>query len=171
MASVRRRDPEEERYRRKFPVFPGVDKCVELLSRGSTRGGYLDAVMADLTEHAGEDWRAIAEHYRRAESERVRTLLLSALAEAAPAEAAAWFGAILRAPAAELSEGAWFWAAAGLLRIDTKEARRELWRAEEACAAGPDEGRERRAEIERARRASAGADAGAEPVLPRRGGE
>ena len=57
-------DPECERWDRKFPRFPGVAKCVELLRSGNVRGTWVDIICDELTTHAHESVQEIIDEAR-----------------------------------------------------------------------------------------------------------
>ena len=120
------RDPEEERYRRDHPRFPGVAESVRLLELRSTRGSYLDMVLHDLREHAPEVLDEVTDAVDREDDDHVRALLVGQLAEARDPRLVGFFARLLDDPAEPVAH----WAREGLRLLDTKDARRALFRAE-----------------------------------------
>ena len=116
-------DPDDERYRRKYPSFPGVAETVRLLKLGGTRGGYLDAVLADLREHAPQVLDEVVHAVDTADDERIRVLLLGELAETGDERLVGLFARLL----SDGNESVSYWAREGLRRIDTKAARTALF--------------------------------------------
>lgn len=116
-------DPDHERYLRKYPRFPGVTETVRLLKLGGTRGGYLDAVLGDLREHAPQVLDDLTLAVGQETDERVRTLLVAELAETGDQRLVGFFVRLL----SDGNESVRHWAEQGLQRIDTKEARRALF--------------------------------------------
>jgi hypothetical protein len=74
-------DPDEARYRRNHPRFPGVGEIVRLLKLPGTRGGYLEAILADLGENVPEVLDEVTQAVDEETDERVRALLVGELAE------------------------------------------------------------------------------------------
>jgi len=118
-------DPEYMRYRQSYPKFPGVSACVELLRRHNVKGEYLDDVMGDLQEHASTNIEDLLAAFRAETDSRVRTLLLSVIAETRSPAALPIFAEILLGDDEELQ----VWAARGLHVLNTKDARKLLWEA------------------------------------------
>jgi hypothetical protein len=118
-------DPEYQRYRHKYPQFPGMQICLELLKRSNVKGAYLDALLADLENYAAEQPAEVIAAFEGVDDLRLRVLLLAALAEAAVPAALPLFTAQLSAPEEELRS----WAIQGLRRLNCKEARRLLRQA------------------------------------------
>lgn len=119
-------DPEYQRYKRKFPAFPGVSTCVELLHKKNVRGSYLDALVADLEANAFDHSGELIAAFQAETDKRVKTLLLSALAQAQVQDAFPLYVEHLTGP----DEGLRTWAAYGLHRLNTKKARRVLWQGQ-----------------------------------------
>jgi hypothetical protein len=113
-------------FRKRYPKFPGVKTCVDLLRRSNVKGEYLDTVMWELAGHAADAGTAeLAEAYRAETDDRVRGLILSILAEtASPADLPLFVETLAGANADSRK-----WAAVGLHKIDTPESRRALWEA------------------------------------------
>lgn len=116
-------DPEEERWRKKYPHFPGVQKCVELLRSSNVNGTWVDIICSELHNHAAESFSELAAAMDAEENERVRILLLAALAEAGLPEAIP----ILSENLQSTQESLRYWAEYGLEKVGTKEARAILW--------------------------------------------
>jgi hypothetical protein len=118
-------DPEYQRYRQSYPKFPGVSACVELLRNPNVKGAYLDGVMSDLQERASKNMEDILAAFRAETDSRVRTLLLSVIAETRSQAALPIFAEALLGDNEELQ----VWAARGLHVLDTPDARKLLWEA------------------------------------------
>lgn len=118
-------DPEYERWKRKYPAFPGVAKCVELLRQTNVQGEWIDIICFELQDHATEDPAELIEAIRAPENKGVRLILLGVLENAAVPEAIPLFSDVLQSG----DESERDYAIRGLEEIDTKEARTVLWRA------------------------------------------
>lgn len=105
--------------------FPGVDTCVEALRRPGTRGGLVDVICGELRDNAATHAEEMIAAFCRETDGRIRCLLLAALGEASVGEAFSLFVEQLRSE----DEGLRTWAAFGLHKLDTKEARQALWDA------------------------------------------
>ena len=116
-------DPEQQRYQRKYPRFPGVAEVVRLLKLGGTRGSYLDAVLWDLREHAPEVLDDVTNAVTEEVDERIRTLLVAELAETGDPRLVVFFADLLE----DANESVAYWAEVGLQHIGTKEARTVLF--------------------------------------------
>ena len=116
-------DPEYQRYRRKYPRFPGVAETVRVLKLGGTRGGYLDVVLLDLREHASDVLTELTDAVDEESDQRVRALIIGELAESADHRLVGFFERLLDDP----NESVAHWAEVGLRHIDTKDARRALF--------------------------------------------
>ena len=117
------KDPEEERWHKKYPNFPGVHKCVELLRSPNVTGTWIDTICMELQDHAADYFAELVEAIQSETDERVKILLLAALAEAGLPEAVPVLIESLRSSL----EGLEYWAQFGLEKVGTKEARAALW--------------------------------------------
>jgi hypothetical protein len=118
-------DPEEERWHRKYPRFPGVRRCVELLHRRAVRGTWVDIICYELRAHARETSRELLDAFRAEPDDRVRAILLAVIAEARLSEALPLLVENLGVEDERLR----FRARAGLEDLGTREARAALWQA------------------------------------------
>jgi hypothetical protein len=119
-------DPEEERWRRSHPRFPGVAKCAGLLRSPNVRGTWVDIICHELARHAADAFdELVAEFHNPDNDGRVRALLVRAIGDAA-VQGAVPFLAERLTDADESVRGA---ATDALEQIGTKEARTALWRA------------------------------------------
>ena len=116
-------DPEEERWRKKYPNFPGVQKCAELLRSPNVNGTWVDIICLELQDHAAECFPELVAAIRAEENEPIKTLLLAALAEAGMPEAMSLLAENLHSANERLRH----WSEFGLEKIGTKEARAILW--------------------------------------------
>ena len=117
-------DPEVARFRLAYPTFPGVKQCVTLLQQPHIQGGYREAVFAELAAHAHEALDELLTAFQNERNRVLRPTLLEIIAQAAapiafPLLAESLFDEETLRP----------WAAYGLYRLDSKEARRVLWEA------------------------------------------
>jgi HEAT repeat protein len=119
-------DPEAERWRRTYPTFPGVAKCVSLLGSRNVRGAWVDIICHELAQHAAETLDdLVGEFHSRKNDARVRALIMTAIGEAAPPNAVPFLSECLDDPDESVRGAAVY----GLKRVGTKEARTALWRA------------------------------------------
>lgn len=116
---------EDERWHQKYPRFPGVAKCVELLNSPKVNDSWLETVCGVLEEHAPDYGSELIEAARATTGTRAHCILLSILAEMKLPESISLFVDLLQSE----DERARFWAMQGLRTLDTKEARRALWEA------------------------------------------
>jgi hypothetical protein len=123
LTKIRIIDPEEQRYKRRFPKFPGVSQCVLLLESSNVHGSFLNAVIGDLTENAQGFLTEIIIAFYLETDQRVKRILIAAIAESAPVDAVGFLAENLNSTDDSICD----WAIRGLERIDTKEARTALW--------------------------------------------
>lgn len=116
-------DPEQERWLKKYPHFPGVGECVMLLKCSNVSGTWVDIICEELTAYAGENAVELIAAVRTEPEEGVKALLLAALAEAGLPEAVPVLAENLTSAQDRLR----YWAKLGLKKIGTKEARTLLW--------------------------------------------
>ena len=124
-------DPEEERWDRKYPRFPGVAKCVELLRSGNACGTWVDIICNELTKNARENVEELISA-TRVELERdsnVGRMLLHVVADSKLPEAFGMFVELLKSPDLTLRQ----YGVEGLKQLDTKEARRLIWEYEQTA--------------------------------------
>lgn len=120
-------DPEWARYQRKYPRFPGVEHCVKLLGGTRLRGTGIEFIMLQLEDHSSEHVTELISAIHTTEDDRVRALLVSALSkgDASGPEVLTLFEHMLWSD----YSCTWSYATHGLRRLNTKDARRVLWRA------------------------------------------
>ncbi len=116
-------DPEAERWHKKYPHFPGIQKCVELLRSPNINGTWVDIICLELQDHAAENFSELTATIGAEENERIKILLLAALAEAGLPEVTPTLAENLHSNQESLR----YWAKFGLEKIGTKEARTALW--------------------------------------------
>ncbi len=117
------KDPEEERWQKKYPNFPGVHKCIELLRSPNVKGTWVDIICMELQDHAADNFVELVEAIHSETDERVKILLLAALAEAGLPEAVPVLTESLHSSLDSLR----YWAKFGLEKVGNKEARAALW--------------------------------------------
>ncbi len=119
-------DPEFRRWQRDHPTSSGIAACIAWLRRPNVQGARVDIICAELATHAAACLDELVAEFRRPENgDRVRALIVAAIAEAGPPDAVPFLRDVLADP----DESARRWAAAGLRRIGTKAARTALWQA------------------------------------------
>jgi HEAT repeat protein len=119
-------DPEEERWHRAYPRFPGVARCAALLRSPNVRGTWVTIICHELARHAAETFDELVAEFRNPHNDaRVRALLVWAIGDAAVPSAVPFLTECL-ADADESVRGA---AAYALEQIGTKDARTALRRA------------------------------------------
>ncbi len=118
-------DPEYERWYRKYPSFPGVAKCVELLRCTNAKGAWIDIICQELQQHAETDAADLIDATGIAVEQNysVTPILLQILGEAKIEDALPLFNELLETSHEYLRP----YAIDGLKQLDTKEARRLLW--------------------------------------------
>ena len=119
-------DPEEVRWNRKYPRFPGVAKCVELLRSPKVHGAWVDIICLELEQHAHEfadELIAATRHEIERDSQTGRILLV-VVADSKLPEAFTLFEELLQSPDESLRP----FGIDGLKQLDTKDARRLIWK-------------------------------------------
>jgi hypothetical protein len=118
-------DPTYARWKRQYPRFPGVAKCVELLGRRNVRGEMVEIICGELQENATAHATELIAAFRAEKDARVRHILLGIICEAKLPEALPVFVEHLRSEDESLRD----WSVEGLRALDTHEARKALWEA------------------------------------------
>ena len=98
-------------------------------------GAYLDGVMGDLQEHASGNVEELLAAFHAETDGRVRSLLLSVIAETGSQAAFPVFAETLLGQDEELH----VWAARGLYLLGTPDAKKTLWEARSKQFANPAE--------------------------------
>jgi hypothetical protein len=125
-------DPVFTRWKRQYPKFPGVAKCIELLGRRNVQGGLVDIICAELQKNAGARAAELIAAFRDENNVRVRRILLGVICEARLPDALPLFLEHLHSDDESLRS----WAEQGLLALNTPEARQALWAAGRNKAGG-----------------------------------
>src|SRR5262245_65543713 len=102
-------DPVYTRWKRQYPRFPGVAKCVELLHRRNVRGGVMDIVCHELQANATAHAAELVAAFRGEWDDRVRRILLGIICEASLQDALPLLTEYLRSDDEELR----YWAVEG----------------------------------------------------------
>jgi len=123
--SARFIDPEEERWRKTYPKFPGVAKCVELLRSPNVFGTWTDIISEELVAHAPQIAQELFAAFHDEPDAWVKMILLSVIAEARLPEAMPILLEHLGSEDTSLRR----YAITGLKNLGTKEARTALWAA------------------------------------------
>jgi hypothetical protein len=121
----RHADPEYQRWRRKYPRFPGVDECARLIRAGKDRGLWADIIVYELAENAGNCLPALIDTFRNDSSYGVRLYVMMALEIAGLHESVSFLAEVLRDGDPRFTP----YAERALHRINTREARTSLWKA------------------------------------------
>ena len=118
-------DPEEQRWQRRFPRYPGLGTCVELLANRNVKGTWVDIICDEIGAHASEEAVALFEVTRREANlnSRVGRILIGVIAESAPPGADEFLVELLHSSEDETREGV----ANALRQLGTKTARTALW--------------------------------------------
>ncbi len=117
-------DPEARRWNRKYPTFPGVTTCLELLRQGNVRGSWRDIIYYLLLQHAAATVDELLTAYPDAE-DSTKITIISVLAEARLEATLPFLIEQLRSPLEQVRT----WAIFGLKNLASKESRRALWDA------------------------------------------
>jgi hypothetical protein len=118
-------DPEEQRWHRMYPRFPGVAECVRLIHHGKARGIWADIIAYELAENARKCLPELIDTFRAESSECVRLYVMMALDIARLPESVPFLAEVLR----EGNELYSPYAIRALEGIDTRESRTALWNA------------------------------------------
>lgn len=129
MGSRRQRstDPEAERFYARYPQFPGVTTCVELLCRLNVQGTWVECIDAQLEEHAvlGDLVEALVAV--PPEERRARHMLIHQIGLRQAPEAIEFLATVVADDTGDPEERD---AAVNALNaMGSPEARRALWRA------------------------------------------
>ena len=115
-------DPEQARYYRTYPKFPGVEMALRLLRTGKAKGLAIDVICMELRDHAAEHSAEFIAAFHAEPDAWTRLLLLAAIAEAASPD----FIPLLTENLAA-QEDLRYWAEFGLTKINNREARAAQW--------------------------------------------
>ncbi|MDJ0765319.1 MAG: hypothetical protein QNJ97_20230 [Myxococcota bacterium] len=115
-------DPEYARWKRKYPMYPGTEKCVELLRSNSVRGTWIDIICHEIEQYSITNPSKLIEAVERRENHGIRRVLLGILENIACPESISVFIKILESGEEDERD----YAVRGLRRIDNKEARTAL---------------------------------------------
>ena len=118
-------DPEQERFYKAYPKFPGVETALRLLRTGKAKSTAIDVICMELQDHAAGMADEFIAAFRAESDAWVRLLLLAAMAEAASSTFIPLLTENLNAEQEDLR----YWAEFGLVKVDTKESRLALWMA------------------------------------------
>jgi hypothetical protein len=116
-------DPEYQRWKRKYPRFPGVAELMRLIRTRKAKGSWADIIVNEMADHAKECMADLLETFRTDESEEVRLYIMMALDIARPPEAVPFLAEVLREGNPRYAR----YAESALRGINTREARTALW--------------------------------------------
>jgi hypothetical protein len=123
MGKKRHISPEYLKWKRKYPKYPGTEKCVELL--WNAHGERIEIICHEIEQHSKTNPSELIEAVEREKNFWVRRILLGILDDIAAPRAIPIFTKILESG----EEDEYDYAVRGLRRIDTKEARTILFKA------------------------------------------
>jgi hypothetical protein len=118
-------DPVFTRWKRQYPKFPGVAKCVELLGRRNVRGSLVDIICAELKENAVSHAAELVAAFRAEQNVGMQCILLGVICDAKLPEALPLFTEHLHSDDELLR----YWSEEGLRALNSPEARKALWEA------------------------------------------
>jgi hypothetical protein len=118
-------DPEYQRWKRKYPHFPGVAKCTRLIRAGKARRVWGDMIASELAENAGNCLAELIETFQTDASGEVRLYVMMALEDARLPESVPFLAEVLHSGDPRFVP----YAERALRSINTPEARTELWKA------------------------------------------
>ena len=114
-----------EQWKKQYPKFPGVAKCVELLGRRNVQGELVDIICGELQDNAKAHADELIAAFRAATNERLRRILLGIICEAKLEQALPLFVEQLQSD----DESLRYWSGHGLRLLNTPDSRRALWEA------------------------------------------
>lgn len=118
-------DPEYQRWRRKYPRFPGVTECARLIRSRKAKGAWADIIAGELAQHASACLPDLIEMYRNDPSNNVRLYVMMALDIAMIPMSVPFLAEVLRGGDPIFTP----YAERALKGINTPEARTALWEA------------------------------------------
>lgn len=121
-------DPEYQRWRQKYPRFPGVAECARLIRNRKAKGAWADIIAAELAEHAAACLPELIDAFRNNPSEDVRLYIMMALDIAQLPESVPFLAEVLRGGNSRFTS----YAERALRDINTPEARTVLWHTKHA---------------------------------------
>jgi hypothetical protein len=121
-------DPEYQRWGRKYPRFPGVGECANLIRAGKARGAWADIIASELSENAAHCLPELIEAFHSDSSGDVCLYVMMALESARLPEAVPFLANVLHEGDPRFTP----YAARALRNINTPEARTMLWEASQS---------------------------------------
>lgn len=89
-------DPEYQRWGRRYPRFPGVAECANLIRAGKARGAWADIIAFELAENAATCLAELIETFRTDTGGDVRRYIVMALDIARIPASAPFLSEVLR---------------------------------------------------------------------------
>jgi hypothetical protein len=118
-------DPAYEAWNKKYPKFPGLEKCVEILFRHNTVGSLVDTICWEVEKYSREHLEELIKIIRDPDHiGYMRSSLLHILIDIASPRSIPCFKEIIESDRDDLH----IYAVRGLEKINTKDARKILWR-------------------------------------------
>jgi hypothetical protein len=121
-------DPDQQRWGKQYPRFPGVAECVRLILAKKARGIWAENIVHELAENAEACLPELIAAYRDTSSDDVTKYVMMALDIARPPAAIPFLSEVLR----DGNETDRYYARTALNGINTREARIALRNAEQA---------------------------------------
>ena len=90
------RDPVYQRWRRKYPRFPGIDECARLIDAGKAQRAWADIIVYELAENANNCLLLLIDAFRNDSSDDVRLYVMMALEIAGLQESVPFLVEVLR---------------------------------------------------------------------------
>jgi hypothetical protein len=118
-------DPEYQRWRRKYPRFPGVAEFARLIRDGKARRAWADIIHFELAKNASQCLPELVATYRTGPSEDVRLYVMMALEVASLSASIPSLAEVLQQGNPRFVP----YAKRALHGINTPEARTVLWNA------------------------------------------
>ncbi len=118
-------DPQEQRWGRHYPRFPGVAECARLIRERKAKGTWADIISNELAENATVCLNELIETFRTDASDDVRLKVMMALDIARVPASVPFLAEVLHQGNAMFTP----YAKRALADIDTAESRALLWKA------------------------------------------
>lgn len=119
-------DPEDQRWYREHPRFPGVAECVRLIRNGNVRGYRSEIICRELAENAADCLPELIETFRTDPNFDVRLSIIMALEQARLPESTLFLSEVLQDSNSQLVQ----WARRALIGLNSRASRIILWKAE-----------------------------------------
>ena len=132
-------DPEYQRWFRKYPKFPGINECIQLILAGKATGAWADIIVNELAANAADNLEELISEFHKhtleatAESNKVTLLIMMALELAKLPASIQFLSQVLKEGDKRFTQ----YALCTLQAIDTREARTALYHFSHGSARQP----------------------------------